>query len=119
MCFVCLLFLQNRETMLESTYQAKLIKKIMKRWPEALILKNDTDYLQGIPDLTLFLGPLYFILEVKTSMHAGFEPNQEYYLEKFARMGGFSAVICPENEEGVLDDIQSTLTTEYARLPRR
>lgn len=105
--------------MLERTYQARLIKTIKRRWPEAFVLKNDTDYLQGIPDLTLFIGPLYFILEVKPSITAGFEPNQEYYLELFSKMGGFSAVICPENEEGVLDDIQSALSTYYSRVPQR
>lgn len=105
--------------MLERTYQAKLIPRIKRRFPDCIILKNDSDYLQGIPDLSLFWGAFYAMLEVKPSINAGFEPNQEYYLNLFQAMGAFSAVICPENEEGVLNDLQAALTTWYPRFPRR
>lgn len=87
--------------MLESVYQGKLIKKIHRRFPGCTVLKNDSSYMQGIPDLTLFHGPLWAWLEVKPSADAEQQPNQEYYIDWAQRMS-FGAFIYPENEEEVL-----------------
>lgn len=104
--------------MLERRYQADLIRRIKKRFPHSIVLKNDTGYMQGIPDLLVLVGPFWAMLEVKPSLDADFEPNQEWYLEKLSWMGGFAAVICPENEEGVLNDLQSALSTSRRDRPR-
>lgn len=98
--------------MLESAYQAKLIRKLEKLFPGCVILKNDSDYLQGVPDLLILYGPKWAMLEVKISANARFQPNQEYYVEKLDSMG-FAAFIFPEIEEDVLRDLQ------YALEPRR
>lgn len=90
----------------ERDYQSGLIKRIESRFPGCIVLKNDEQYQPGIPDLTIFYGPYYAILEVKRSSREGFEPNQEYFLDLFAEMGSFSACIFPENEEEVLDEVQ-------------
>lgn len=37
----------------ENKFQADLVKEIKKRFPGAIVLKNDANYLQGIPDLTV------------------------------------------------------------------
>lgn len=93
--------------MREAEYQRHLIKKFNATWDRCLVLKNDSGYLQGIPDLTVFLPPgLAVILEVKVSADAPYEPNQEYYLELLDRLGFFSATIYPENEEEVFHAIQ-------------
>ena len=39
--------------MKESAFQAKLIREIKKRFPGAIVLKNDPNYIQGFPDLTV------------------------------------------------------------------
>ena len=39
--------------MRESQFQAQLIKKLNKMLPGIIILKNDPNYIQGIPDLIL------------------------------------------------------------------
>ena len=39
--------------MLEKDYQAKLIAKIKKRFPDSMIMKEDANYKQGIPDLII------------------------------------------------------------------
>ena len=39
--------------MLESRYQGLLIKRLRAMFPGCVILKNDTDYIQGFPDLTI------------------------------------------------------------------
>lgn len=90
----------------ERDYQSGLIKRIESRFPGCIVLKNDEQYLQGIPDLTIFWGDRYVLLEVKRSLHEVFQPNQRYYLDLFNNMGGFAGCICPENEEEVLNEVQ-------------
>ena len=91
--------------MLESEYQAKLIKKLKRRFPGCIVLKNDTDYLQGIPDLMILFGTKWAVLEVKANRTAAVQPNQQYYVDLLNHLS-FAAFIYPENEEGVLDDLQ-------------
>lgn len=95
--------------LLERKYQAKLIPKIRRALPGCLILKNDSSYIQGIPDLSIFYGPCWGMLEVKAKEPVpgsdDFEPNQEWYLEHLSGMS-FVACIYPENEREVLRAIQ-------------
>lgn len=98
--------------MLESTYQLKLIKKIEKMLPGCIVLKNDTQYRQGIPDLSIFYRERWAFLEVKRSASEDIQPNQDYYVELAGQMS-FAAFIFPENEEDVLYELQQAL------LPRR
>lgn len=91
--------------MREAEFQNKLIKEIKRRFPDAVVLKNDADYIQGIPDLTVFWGNHWATLECKKSASASYRPNQEYYVDKMNRMS-FSAFIFPENMEEVLDDME-------------
>ena len=37
--------------MLESQFQSKLIKELKKLFPGCIVMKSDSGYLQGIPDL--------------------------------------------------------------------
>lgn len=101
--------------MRESTYQAGLITRITARFPGCLVLKNDTSYLQGIPDLTVFFGPMWAMLEVKASADAPVQPNQPYYVELCNGMS-FSAFIFPENEREVLDALQLAFESGWAAL---
>lgn len=94
--------------MLESEYQGKLIKKLEKMFPGCVILKNDSAYRPGIPDLSIFHGPRWGMLEVKASETAPFQPNQEYYLGKLNGMC-FASVIYPSNEEAVLRALTQAL----------
>jgi hypothetical protein len=96
--------------MLESEYQAWLIQEIRKRLPGAHVLKNDSDYQQGIPDLTVLYGDRWAVLEVKRSERARSQPNQEWFINEFDAMS-FAAFIYPENEEQVLRDLQLSLTS--------
>lgn len=91
--------------MLESRFQKKLIDELNKMFPGCIILKNDSSYIQGIPDLTIFYGKHWATLECKKSKNASLRPNQSYYVDKMNDMS-FSAVICPENKEEVLDELQ-------------
>jgi hypothetical protein len=94
--------------MLESQYQASLIKKLKVMFPGCEVLKNDSSYIQGIQDLTILYGPRWATLEVKAEEDAPARPNQEYYVDRHNEMS-FSAFIYPENEEEVLHELQRAL----------
>lgn len=95
--------------MKESVYQSKLIKKLKSMFPDCDVLKNDANYRQGYPDLTLRVGQMCFMLEVKAHPTAKHQPNQDYYVDKINESGGFARFIYPENEEQVLNEIQRSL----------
>lgn len=94
--------------MLESDYQKGLIKRIKKLLPGCMVVKNDPNYMQGIPDLTIFYGPRWALLEVKASEKSRERPNQRYYIEEWAKVT-FCSFIYPENEVEVLNALQRAL----------
>lgn len=90
--------------MLESNFQAKLIKEIKKSLPGCIVMKNDSSYIQGIPDLLILYKDKWASLECKKSQRAKKRPNQEYYVDLMDKMS-FSRFICPENKEDVLNEL--------------
>lgn len=105
--------------MRENKYQAHVIKRLKEVFPGCMVLKNDSGYLQGVPDLLILHGTRWAMLEVKRDIDADSQPNQEYYRHKFDAMS-FADIICPENEEEVLHDLQLALSfARRARVPRR
>lgn len=92
----------------ESEFQGNLIKKIKERFPGCMVLKNDPTYIQGIPDLLILHNDKWAALECKKSEHEKTRPNQPYYVDKMNGMS-YASFIYPENEEEVLNEIQSTL----------
>lgn len=105
--------------MRESTYQSRLIKTLRNMFPGCLILKNDSDYLQGIPDLLVLYRDRWAMLEVKPRADAEEQPNQRWYVEELDAMS-FGAFIYPENEEEVLDALQRTFQARRtSRVSRR
>lgn len=91
--------------MLESTFQSKLIKELKSMFPGCIVTKNDPNYIQGFPDLTVFYKNKWATLEVKKSSTANIQPNQRHYVEQMDEMS-FARFICPENKEEVLHDLQ-------------
>lgn len=94
--------------MTEAQYQAKLIRKIKRRIPGCVVIKNDPNYQQGFPDWTIFCGPKWGTLEIKRERRSSTQPNQEYFVSMLNDMG-FSAFIFPENEEEVLREMEHAL----------
>ena len=92
--------------MVESKFQSNLIKEIKERYPGSIILKNDSSYLQGVPDLLVLHNDKWVTLEVKRSANAKHQPNQDYYVEKMNEMS-YSSFIYPENKEQVLGELDS------------
>lgn len=91
--------------MKESDFQKDLIKKVKERFPGCIVMKNDPNYIQGIPDLTVLYGNKWATLECKNKSNAKHRPNQDFYVEKMNNMS-YSAFVHPENEEEVLNALE-------------
>lgn len=105
--------------MLERKYQAELIKRLRERFPGCIILKNDSSYMQGVPDILLLWSDRWAMLEVKLHLNSPEQPNQRWYVERLNEMS-YAAFICPENEDEVLDEIQRQFKTRRAaRVSKR
>jgi len=94
--------------MLESSFQGQLIKELKKMFPGCIVTKNDSSYIQGIPDLTIFYKDKWATLECKQNARAKRQPNQEYYVGLMNDMS-FSRFISHENKEEVLYELQQAL----------
>lgn len=95
--------------MRESQFQAQLIKKLNKILPGIIVLKNDPNYIQGIPDLILLYKNRWAALEVKRGATASVRPNQAHYVRTMYAMS-YAAFIYPENESEILNEVQQSLT---------
>ena len=91
--------------MLENKFQAKLIKDLKDMFPGCIVMKNDSSYIQGIPDLLVLHNNRWASLECKKNANAKKQPNQEYYVGRMNEMS-FSRFICPENMEDVLNELR-------------
>ena len=89
----------------ESQFQAQLIRKLKAQFPDCIVLKNDPNYIQGFPDLTLLWKDRWALLECKRTNEAHKPPTQEYYIGKAKNMS-YASFVSPENEEEVLRDLQ-------------
>lgn len=101
----------------EAKYQSGLIKRIKAMFPGCIVLKNDSGYLQGFPDLTILYEDKWAVLEVKPREDADAQPNQHYYVDRLGGMS-YAAFIYPENEEEILCGLQEAFRTRRkARVP--
>lgn len=89
----------------ESKFKEELTNELHEMFPGCMILNNDSSYIQGIPDLLILYKTTWAALECKRSLHEPYRPNQEYYLEIMDNMS-FASMICPENREAVLYELQ-------------
>ena len=95
----------------ENKFQRNLIKEIENRFPGSIVMKNDPNHIQGIPDLTVLYKNKWATLECKKSSNAKHRPNQDEYVRRMNEMS-FSSFICPENKEEVLNELQTVLRAE-------
>lgn len=91
--------------MKENDFQSELIKEIKREFPGSIVLKNDPNYIQGIPDLLILFKDKWAALECKRSEKSSHRPNQEYYISLMNQMS-FAKFIYPENKEEILDELQ-------------
>jgi hypothetical protein len=104
---------------MENSFKSKLVRDLRFMFTEAIILKNDANYLQGVPDVLILYGNRWAVLECKDSFDSPYRVNQEYYIKIMNDMS-FARMICPENKEEVLDELQSALRpNRFARVSKR
>lgn len=89
----------------ENKFQSEIIKELKARFPGCIVLKNDSSYKQGIPDLILLWNERWATLECKKSKRAPHRPNQDYYVDLMDAMS-YSSFLYPENRQEVLDDLE-------------
>lgn len=94
----------------ETEYERKLKKRIRELFPGCEILKNDARQRQGLPDLLILYNNTWAMLEVKVKEGARLQPNQVHHINRYNQMS-FASIIFPENEEAVLDALQSTFAS--------
>lgn len=95
----------SQTSKLERDFQSDLIKDIKTLLPGCVVLKQDPNYMQGIPDLLVLWGARWALLEVKRDPKSKRQPNQPFYIEQFNNWS-FAAFIHSENKQEVLDELQ-------------
>jgi hypothetical protein len=89
----------------ESAFQTALIRKLRSTFPGCIILKNDANYLQCVPDLLMLWMNKWAALECKNSRLAKVQPHQEYYIDLMDGMS-FAAIVHPGNWFEVISELQ-------------
>lgn len=92
----------------ENSFQASLIRELKHMFPDCIVLKNDPNYIQGMPDLMILYRDRWAALECKRSLKASTRPNQRYYVSLMNDMS-YASFISPENKEEVLNELQQAL----------
>lgn len=95
----------------ENQFQSALIKELKIIFPGCIVLKNDSSYCQGIPDLLVLYQDKWAMLECKRSASSSHRPNQDYYIQKLGEMS-YANFISPENKEEVLNELQQTFQSK-------
>lgn len=94
--------------MRENKFQAELIKELKLIFPGCVVIKNDANYIQGIPDLLILFNDRWAALECKKGEKAKHRPNQDFYISQMNSMS-YASFIYPENKEDVINELQSAL----------
>lgn len=103
---------------LESNFQHGLIEDIKALLPDCIVMKNDSSYIQGIPDILVLYKDKWASFECKRSEKSKHQPNQDYYVDKMNKMS-FSRFVYPENKEEVLSELQQSFKSHRkSRVPR-
>lgn len=98
-------------SILETKFQSKLIKEIKKLFEGSIVMKLDSGYKQGIPDLLILFKDKWATLECKKSADASHRPNQDLYVERMNTMS-FSRFIFPENKDAVMKELAAFFHNE-------
>ena len=90
----------------ESEFKRKLYREIRDRFPGSEVLPNDPNYLQGIPDATVYFpNGRYVMLEGKRTEKSSRRQNQDYYVQE-SSLSKNAMFVYPENREEVLAELE-------------
>ena len=93
--------------MKENKFQSEFIKELKREFPGCIVLKNDPNYIQGIPDTLILYKDKWAALELKRNKKATHRPNQDYYVKLMNQMS-YAKFVYPENKEEILNELQRT-----------
>lgn len=93
--------------MLESVFKKKLINRILREFPGAIVLKADANYIQGITDNFILFEDKWAAFEAKRNKFAPHQPNQDYYVDLLNGMS-YASFVYPENEDQFINEIQQS-----------
>jgi hypothetical protein len=96
--------------MLESEFQANLIKELYEMFDGCIVLHIDVSLIQGFPDLLILYKNKWAVLESKRAKDSRKRPNQDYYVGLLNEMS-FASFINPSNKEEVLYELQRSFKT--------
>jgi hypothetical protein len=103
----------------EGRFKTNLKHELEEMFPGCIVCHLDANEIQGIPDLLILYQNKWAALEGKKSLNEPYRPNQEYYIELMDNMS-FAAMICPENKEAVLYELQQAFRpSRTSRISRR
>lgn len=96
----------------ESVFQEKVIEKIRIKYPGAVILKTDPNYIQGFPDWLILYNTYWAALETKRQKNAVRQANQGYWINYLNDMS-FASFVYPENVREVFSGLHKTLVPDW------
>lgn len=91
----------------ESRFQHEVIQELEERFPGCVVMKNATGLKNGFPDITMYVGDRWAMLECKREEEANKRPNQDYWVDRMNGMS-FARFIFPENRQEVMNELQQT-----------
>lgn len=88
----------------EGKFQDALKTSLEEIFVGCLILKNDANLQQGVPDLLILFRDKWAFLEVKKSGKEKPRPNQPYWVA-WGQKHSFGSFVFPENRDEVIKEL--------------
>ena len=95
----------------EGKFKRELIEDLKKNFPGCMVLRQDPQQHQGIPDILVLYGDRWAALETKAEPKSVRRPNQPQKVEMMNSMS-YAAFVNPSNKGEVLNDLQRALRTK-------
>lgn len=96
----------------ESKFQSDLIKYLKAKYIDIFILKQNSQIIQGFPDLLLLYKNKWAALEVKSNKNYSTQPNQNFYINHLNELS-YASFIYPENIDSVLYELDIFFEEKY------
>lgn len=90
----------------ENRFQREVIQELKSRFPGCVVMKNATGFHDGFPDIVMYLGRVWAMLECKREKAAKKRPNQLYWVDRMDGMS-FARFIYPENRAKVMAELEA------------
>ena len=93
----------------ESRFQHEVIRELEERLPGCVVMKNATGLKDGFPDISVYHGNHWAMLECKRSEGESHRPNQDWWVDHLNEMS-FASFIYPENRQVVMQQVVNYLS---------